>query len=456
MLHGLVLVRMPRLAVCLHGKAAGGASPTHLERFPFCKTDPRHQYNQSLEAHVRLAHQSVWKYVVEANRAARNVEVEVFLHSWTPEAAALLDELYQPSASQHEPALRGIDKVRSQHLSLKRCVALVPRRFDLVLASRYDLVFVTPLLIHQLTGWRDGASAVSLHGSSSGSGRAARSMPKLWLPHNCQALFGVNATVARATQAACGCTDAKCHRHREVGRGMLVTAPYTTRYTTEPRIKAALSGTPANFLSWVLDYWFIATREAAESFGAIYDRFGAYKQRLQVLGGNIKNLFPEWAHFFWAVHVHHHFRPDEVRFGPLLAGQDFLLARRWWLGTTCKVAADELLPADRRMVAAAVQARATPSSTWRPHASFMQTPSGERERGAGGGAAKSAGSRRIRSPLVDQCPASLRQGDAVICASHHPACRRVSDEHSRRAQEMLSVGKRLMKGISTSMRCFSA
>ena len=85
------------LALCLHGKASSAASASHLEQHKFCK-GASFQYNQSLAAHVRLAHFSLWQHVVLPNRAA-GVNVGVFLHSWTPEASGLLDELYRPTAT---------------------------------------------------------------------------------------------------------------------------------------------------------------------------------------------------------------------------------------------------------------------------------------------------------------------------------------------------------------------
>ena len=171
------------LALCLHGKVSGAASASHIEKHPECRSDARYMYNRSLEAHTRLAHQSHQRYIIEANRAA-GVEVGVYMHSWTPEAAALLDELYTPSASRHEPALDHLDKVASQHLSLKRCVALVPRRFSLVLVSRFDVVFLSPVLGRQLPGL-DG-------------------VVRLWLPQACQTLLGADASaVERVITKAC-------------------------------------------------------------------------------------------------------------------------------------------------------------------------------------------------------------------------------------------------------------
>ena len=96
---------------------------------------------------ARFASKSILRHVVEPNRA-RGVRVDVFLHSWHPEIGQDLDALYAPAASQHEP-VQPIHKVASQHLSMKRALALAaahPKPHELVMVSRYDLLFFSELL----------------------------------------------------------------------------------------------------------------------------------------------------------------------------------------------------------------------------------------------------------------------------------------------------------------------
>ena len=96
---------------------------------------------------ARFASRSILRHVVDPNRA-RGVRIDVFLHSWHPEIGRDLDALYAPAASQHEP-VQPIHKVASQHLSMKRGLALAathPQRHDLVMVARYDLLFFSELL----------------------------------------------------------------------------------------------------------------------------------------------------------------------------------------------------------------------------------------------------------------------------------------------------------------------
>ena len=72
----------------------------------------------ALRAFAGFTHNSLWEHVVMANRRA-GAEVRIVIHSWSPEAGDVLDALYQPAASRHEPPPE-IDKVASQHTSMAR------------------------------------------------------------------------------------------------------------------------------------------------------------------------------------------------------------------------------------------------------------------------------------------------------------------------------------------------
>jgi hypothetical protein len=440
-----------RVALCLHGRASGAASAERVDKEQSCKTEPH--FNLSIAANMRLAHDGLWRYFILANRNAGH-EVGVFLHSWSPDAAPLLDELYRPVASLHEPPQR-LNKARSQHLSMQRCVTLVPERFPLVMVSRYDVVFVTPLLLGDLPG---------LESSLGDSSR-----PKLWLPQLCIPVpaRSLSSILVQGVRGVCGCREGRCKRHREVGQGTIGQVPYTTRSTTDPRLHSALAGTPANYLSWVGDWWFVATRAGAASFGAIHHRTRQYQSVLSAMSGGqsacnaskayfsyaskaLPQAFPHWSHFYWSVHINHHFSPADVRFLPLLAGQDFLLGRRWWHAGICQISTTDarqaahgshaMTPHEGALLLNATSRRRPPSATWDLCPSAVSA------------SAQGVGAAPERSPLALQCPLDLQEGKALLCSWDHPACAR--SERSRRLAQMLKLAKNLTRGIK--LRCFSS
>ena len=415
------------LALCLHGKLGAAASASLIDARPkTCKTE-RANYNASLTAHARLAHHGLWKHVVLANRNA-GVRVGVFMHSWNPMVAGLLDALYSPEASVHEASPSKLDAVRSQHLSMARVLALVPISYELVLVTRWDVLFFSPLLVASLP---------------------AANM--LWLPQHCHPVLGNDRAVTRNwVIEACGCMGDLTKRcrsnHREIGRGAMATAPYTTRNARMPQLKKAIAGKPADYVSWVLDFWFVASRAAAITFGDIYHNTRKYRisfDQLTLSAANRKKKssagpsstaskqadevmqqavpFPNWAHFFWAAHIHQHFRSGQVGFAPLMFGIDFILARKWWVGVACETPTNVTPHAARLMEFAANRA---PGSGW------FKDPTLPASWRAG--------------HLSEQCPSQIQRGQAVLCDVNSPGCR--NSPHSRRVAEILGVARRLMRG----------
>jgi len=80
-----------------------------------------------------------------------HAQFDVFAHSWNPPLARLIDGLWSPVWSTHQPQWRNLSKVASAALSLRRALeAKVTResqrsaRYALVLAMRHDVFFTTP------------------------------------------------------------------------------------------------------------------------------------------------------------------------------------------------------------------------------------------------------------------------------------------------------------------------
>eukprot|EP00908_Phaeocystis_cordata_P012374 Transcript_23356.p1 GENE.Transcript_23356~~Transcript_23356.p1 ORF type:complete len:317 (-),score=96.99 Transcript_23356:807-1757(-) len=95
--------------------------------------------NQGSPRTVKLCSASHMERIVRANQADG---VDVFVHSWNPELAAVLDEAYAPNlrASLHEVPVFA-EKTRSQSLSIARAVRLL-RKHERQASLAYKLVFV--------------------------------------------------------------------------------------------------------------------------------------------------------------------------------------------------------------------------------------------------------------------------------------------------------------------------
>jgi hypothetical protein len=109
--------------------------------------------NQGSPRLVKLCSTTHVEHIVRANEAAGGVDV--FVHSWNPELAQVLDRAYAPHlrASLHELPLYA-EKTRSQSLSIARAVRLLRRHerqaafaYRLVFVMRHDLVVAAPILL---------------------------------------------------------------------------------------------------------------------------------------------------------------------------------------------------------------------------------------------------------------------------------------------------------------------
>ena len=141
-----------RLVLLLHGKLGTwktAASETKANVTASGRKNRRQALMES-RSFARFAHDSLWRHVVLANRAD-GCHVRVVIHLWNPELAQTLNPLFQPAASTYEAAKPNLNKVQSQHLSLKRAlsllVALPGPPADLILASRPDVLLFDDLLV---------------------------------------------------------------------------------------------------------------------------------------------------------------------------------------------------------------------------------------------------------------------------------------------------------------------
>ena len=358
-----------RVAMCFHGLLAawkGRHAPPAAD-----------QAVNATRSLAKFAAASIHKHVLSPARAA-GVAVAVFIHSWNPELAGVLDALYAPAASLHEPPQLGLKPVRSQHLSMHRAISMVPPQVALIMVSRLDLLFYTDLHLAQLlvaANRRPMPPAIA---------------PSLWLPHTCQLNIDAPPAEQRAIQAECGCrvctreTAGGCTPGGHVpsckgpnGLGTLVEAPSLERLGVRWAKPEAQHG------MYVLDWWFVATADIARSFTQLTDNFTYYDRAVRRRArGEL------WAHQYWAHHITHVLPPRAAPRFLLLDGQDFTLARFVRRGTSCSTPIH--MPARILRTLNKTVAKLT---SW-----------------------------LVPDALADQCPAALRHSSTVMCPWYTPAC----------------------------------
>ena len=270
------------IALVLHGRlATWTSSASRSQHMMGCGNGSA--YVQSLLSAARFAHESIWEHVVLANERS-GLRVRVYLHSWSPEAGALLSRLYQPQNSLHERPIPGLDKVRSQALSLSRALAMVPTTQDtaLVVVTRYDLIFYRDLLLEGLLRERESTG--------------------LWLPQLCLQAVGLSPSDAVPMHTACGCVGShRCSSQRQVTRGSLLEAPYLRWASARVRQSLGAAG-----YAFVDDRLFVATLPVAHSFATIYQHRPRYDSWLAQLANQsdwLKSGGALWMHYYFAVHI---------------------------------------------------------------------------------------------------------------------------------------------------------
>lgn len=409
-----------RVALVLHGKLSTWTASSSASQAKPRRCFQTAAYNRSLASAAVFARNNTWEHVVLANRRD-GVDVQTYLHSWNPEAADLLDRLYEPcaSCSLHEPAVAGLEQVRSQMLSLQRAISLVPSdpatAPTLVIVMRYDLLYF---------------SSLRVGGLSSEVG--------LWMPQLCVPAEGMDiAKELPPFRDTCGCSPTPqkskpCRvPQKEVGRGLLLQAP--SAHDSLSRRPAALDKLHPGAWAFVMDQLFVASPRVARSFASIHDNVGQYDVWLRRLANTSNVRWPpgtmRWGHFYWAVHIEvvvAGAMRERVGFLPLMHHRDFQLLRRVWWGAFCDVEVPQaklaaIEPhARRRLPPPAVVDALT---ALRVSAGFGDDP-------------------RLSSAVVaTQCPESLQYGRRIACPIFSPACLQ-SPSHNATAQRVRDIMRR--------------
>ena len=434
----------PSLALVLHGRIGSWlVSATELpgaQRNLSTYRQPREakaaaKYEQTsrlaaLRAFAGFTHSSLWRHVVLANRR-KGANVRVVIHSWSPEAGDVLDTLYKPAASQHDPP-PSTDKVTSQHLSLARALALLDglggASDDLIMVARLDLLLYRDVPLAELA--RARAAPAAAPAAPAATTRAVGPSDVLYLPHTCvpsrmrlpAGMWGLESQVLRRTCSGGSGTE----RGAPTGRRMLPAQ--LTRYGGAIRSLDARS----DFTLFVLDYFFIATPPVVRSFASLVGspRAAASGQPIEAhgldeLADRLRRrfrgkLFPQWAHLYWAEHVTNTLVPTGMPLRFLLLHEaDFSLARFWRFGRDCVTRvsrrAGQLGVADglRR---GGGEGAADDGEGDEPWAAFQNATEFAR-------AVRGPGRHHLStSPLAEQCPKELESGSHVFCPWFSRAC----------------------------------
>ncbi len=402
------------LALCFHGKVGGWRTRSKME------VDAKQMVSVA-----HFASDAVFQRIVEPNRRA-GFEVEIFLHSWSPKAVGMkLDALYQPIASKHErcPFTAKVPCcVPHQHLSLKRVLTLMLRSStgggrctnDLVLSLRYDLLFLSDLPV------------------------AGYSHSAVWMPQLCQDASmrprqsderALSALDDRALSDTCGTSLQNRHGMR---RGLLAPISITQLYQRWRWQSLALSHATDHNM-FVTDWFFVAPFAVAQSFTALYDRFGAYHRNISIdlarTNTQSQRLYEPFAHVYWAWHLTRVLRGVDVRFLPCMEGVDVVLARKL-LEAACDVRAPQGLTK-------VIESRAR--SVMTPFDPFDVAL-----------ASQAAGHAQLplRRTLVNQCPDALWRGatPSVRCPIESRACR-VTGPHYAAFRVLRAKYNRALRGL---------
>ena len=375
--------------------------------------------NAALRAFAGFSHSSLWEHVVLANRKAGG-SVRVIIHSWTPEVGDVLDHLYKPAASKHEPPNPELDKVASQHSSMYRALTLLNSLSqptdDLIMVARLDLLLFTDVPLVALASAHGASAAAAASSSATPSPRDVLYLPHTCVPSRLTLAKGPRAFESRVLRRACSGTAT---RGLPTGRRMLPVQ--LTRY--QPGAIQALSS-EHDFTLFVLDYFFIGTPNVAASFAKLAERLPEVSARLRAKfsGRGRRNGpgIPLWSHLYWAEHVLGTLVPSGVslRF-TLLHEADFTLARFWRFGADCLTRV--------RWRDASSGARAYTKTdkegehdAWalddEAFAAFDNVTASAR-------GLRASGRRALQgSPLTEQCPLSLESGKHILCPWFSKAC----------------------------------
>lgn len=222
---------------------------------------------------IRYVTASHMQNIVEAN-AARG-RVDVFAHTWNPEAATYIDASYGSALrlSAHQPLETAV-KGKSHALSVGRGALLVRAHerqrgvdYDSVLVIRADLFVLAPVDLRHLAGGQ------------------------IYLAATCCARAPVDEAERKALHDQCEARGRTVRKHDGI-----MSQPCAVHFYLPPTPGRPRAVDQSYF--WH-DFWFAAPARIVATWLDIALRWDMYSCVMRQLG-----IESPWSHFRWSVHVH--------------------------------------------------------------------------------------------------------------------------------------------------------
>jgi len=275
-----------RLALLLHGRVGTvGQKPS----ISITNSVPNVTQQGALGL-VRLSAASHMHHIVMSGNIS-GWSVDVYVHSWNPELARVLDAQYGLAlrGSLHEQVIPGLAKAASQSLSIARAAALARRhelhagrghwQYDHALVMRLDAVPLEPLDLSALSAGR------------------------VTFAEHCCLDAAVDLSDAEAVLRQCG------HGLGATGYGGVRWGVYR-RVPASCRVqpKGRRRGRQRMARTWraayfVQDWWFAAPLALALSWAQISTQWAWYENRSLALGFGLRGEHL-WSNVAWAIHAH--------------------------------------------------------------------------------------------------------------------------------------------------------
>ncbi|KAL3904378.1 MAG: hypothetical protein SGPRY_011304 [Prymnesium sp.] len=297
-----------RLAVVLHGKL--GNFPSLLPHAQSRPTRALENAQPSAQLGVLCA-LSMLRNVVRPN--ARAFSVDVIGHSWSPAVGGVLDAIYQPVRSLHEPEPSGgcppalferryCERTRAHIRGISRALRLKRSHesshgftYDLVFLSRWDVLWQQPLAVKSLPGF-------------------SRLANRVWLPRMCAPLN--SAEMGRSLrESICG------------GQAGPWSAPQPALECSAAARACAADMSEEARQYYLMDWWLLfGSSELSDRFAQMDTSFVEIGEIVRSRLSSQQRKVIAMGHAWWGVQLLWRMRAQLVF--ALDAGVNFILGRR--------------------------------------------------------------------------------------------------------------------------------